>query len=176
MKKIKIVSELNDPEALLVIADALRETYMKEVDIEVLPGLIGEDFIDVERGQYDAWKIIQHYREAFGDDAHVLLITDKDLYAAGLNFVFGLAWRGIAIISSHRLNQDFYGYPPDRKLFLERIIKEAVHEVGHLHGLTHCGDKTCVMAFSNSILDTDIKSWRLCKRCLAKLRLSRVLR
>ncbi|MCS7132641.1 MAG: archaemetzincin family Zn-dependent metalloprotease [Nitrososphaeria archaeon] len=176
MKKIRIISELGDDEALLAVAEALRGTYMREVEIEVSPSLIGEEFFDIKRGQYDAWKIVQYYREVFRDDDYVLLVTDKDLYAAGLNFVFGLAWRGVAVISGHRLRQEFYEYPADRKLFLERIVKEAVHEIGHLHGLTHCGDRGCVMAFSNSILDTDRKDWKLCKKCLAKLRLGGILR
>jgi len=173
---IKIISELDDEEAILAIADALRATYLKEVEVEISPNLIGKEFFDPGRGQYDAWKIVQYYRGILRDDVYALLVTDKDLYAAGLNFVFGLAWRGVAVISSHRLRQEFYGYPPDRELFLERIVKEAVHEVGHLHGLTHCSDKSCVMAFSNSILDTDRKTSRLCRKCLAKLRLGGILR
>ena len=174
--KIKIISELSDEEALLAIAKALRETYAKEVEIEISSNLVGEEFFNPGRGQYDAWKIVQYYRKILHDEAYTLLVTDKDLYAAGLNFVFGLAWRGVAVISSCRLRQEFYGYPPDRELFLERIVKEAVHEVGHLHGLTHCKDKSCVMAFSNSILDTDRKTHKLCKRCLRKLRLGGALR
>lgn len=170
MRKIRIISELNDNKTLLAIAEALKETYMKDVEIEFSPNLIGDKFFDAGRGQYDAWKVVQYYRRMFQDDAYILLITDNDLYAAGLNFVFGLAWRGVAVISSHRLYQEFYGYPPDRGLFLERIVKEAVHEIGHLHGLTHCSDKSCVMTFSNSILDTDRKNWKLCRKCLAKLR------
>lgn len=174
--KTKIVSELDDEEALLIIAEALRTAYRKEVEIEFFPNLISEEFFNVGRGQYDAWKIVQYYRRIFHDDVYTLLVTDKDLYAAGLNFVFGLAWRGVAVISTHRLRQEFYGYPPNRELFLKRVVKEAVHEAGHLHGLTHCSDKSCVMAFSNSIIDTDRKTHRLCKKCLAKLRLGGVLR
>lgn len=175
MKKIRIISELDD-DALSAVAGALRETYMKEVEVEIFPNLMKEDFFDVKRSQYDAWRIVQYYRGVFHDDVYVLLVTDKDLYAAGLNFVFGLAWRGVAVISNHRLRPEFYGHPQDRKLYLERVIKEAVHEIGHLHGLTHCGDRSCVMAFSNSILDTDRKDWKLCRKCLAKLRLGEALR
>jgi len=168
--KIRIVSEFRDQEVLREIARALRETYGHPVDIELASDLVGDEFLNPLRGQYDAWRIVQHYQKSSNEEL-VLLVTDKDLYAAGLNFVFGLAWRGVAIISMHRLFPGFYGQPPDRNLLVERAVKEAVHEVGHLHGLTHCKDRMCVMAFSNSILDTDYKSRKLCERCSARLRL-----
>jgi len=167
--RIRVISEYVDGEALEEVAEALRDVYGGEVEIQIAENLVDDKFLDYERGQYDAWRIVQYYRGILGEDEYILLVTDKDLYAAGLNFVFGLAWRGVAIISVHRLFPEFYGQPPDRALFKERIIKEAVHEVGHLHGLMHCSDRRCVMAFSNSIADTDYKDSRPCKRCLAKL-------
>ncbi len=168
--RIRVISEYVDEEALGEVAEALRDVYGGEVKIQTADNLVGNEFLDHNRGQYDAWRIVQHYRGILGEDEYILLVTDKDLYAAGLNFVFGLAWRGVAIISVHRLFPEFYGQPPDRALFKERMIKEAVHEVGHLHGLMHCSDRRCVMAFSNSIADTDYKDSRPCKRCLARLR------
>ncbi|RMD53346.1 MAG: archemetzincin, partial [Nitrospirae bacterium] len=95
-----------------------------------------------------------------------------DLYADGLNFVFGEAdiLRGVAIISLTRLHQSFYGLPEDRGLFIERALKEAVHELGHLYGLRHCPDPHCVMHFSNSLLDTDKKSYKFCAICRRKLK------
>lgn len=169
--RIVVVSEFKDEGVLGEIARALREVYEAEVKLRIRENLIREEFLNPERGQYDAWSIVRYYRLTLSGDEYVLLVTDKDLYAASLNFVFGLAWRGVAIISLHRLFPEFYGQPPDQKLFTERSVKEAVHEVGHLHGLTHCSNKRCVMAFSNSILDTDYKSHRLCRKCSAKLRL-----
>jgi predicted Zn-dependent protease len=47
---------------------------------------------------------------------------------------------------------------------LERAIKEAIHEAGHLDRLPHCPEPTCVMAFSNSIEDTDRKGRAFCSR------------
>jgi len=168
--KIRIVSEIGDEEVLKKIAEALEEIYGEKVEIEIRRGLVDERFFNPDRGQYDAWAIVQHYQNIRKEDEYVLLITGKDLYAAELNFVFGLAWRGISIISDCRLRPEFYGGAPDRKLYLSRVIKEAVHEMGHLHGLTHCSDRRCVMAFSNSILDTDYKTHKPCSKCLKKLR------
>jgi archaemetzincin len=97
----------------------------------------------------------------------VLAVIDKDLYVSGLNYVFGEADsnRGICIISLTRLRQSYWNLPKDRILFLERTLKEAVHEIGHLLDLRHCPDPRCVMHFSNSLQDTDIKGWQFCNQC-----------
>lgn len=106
----------------------------------------------------------------------VLGITDKDLYIEGLNFVFGQAELSgsHAVISYARLNQSFYDFPEDRVLFFKRVVKEAVHELGHTFGLKHCPNSDCVMFFSNSLHDTDRKSEEFCKPC--KIRLEQCLR
>lgn len=104
-------------------------------------------------------------------EERVLGVTDIDLYAPGLNFIFGeaMSWRGPAVISLHRLRPEYYGMPQDDELFLGRVLKEAVHELGHTLGLGHCRNPSCVMFFSNSILDTDRKEVQLCRGCYARL-------
>jgi len=101
----------------------------------------------------------------------VLGVTEVDLYADRLNFVFGEAEVGgnRAIISLKRLRPEFYGENPDYSLLKIRALKEAMHEIGHVLGLLHCNDERCVMHFSNSIIDTDIKDWRYCARCRSVL-------
>ncbi|UCC91073.1 MAG: archaemetzincin family Zn-dependent metalloprotease [Dehalococcoidia bacterium] len=98
-------------------------------------------------------------------------VVDVDIFAPGLNFVFGIADipGRRAIISLIRLRQEFYGLPQDDRLFLERTIKEAVHELGHTFGLKHCPDPICVMHFSNRLHDTDLKSWKFCPNCQQKV-------
>ena len=99
----------------------------------------------------------------------MLGVTNVDLYIPILTFVFGEAqMRGpAAVISAHRLTQEFYGLAPDHKLFRHRVIKEAVHELGHTLGLTHCDDYRCVMASSHAVEWIDLKESALCPACRA---------
>jgi archaemetzincin len=102
------------------------------------------------------------YPEQFHD--RVLGVIESDIFAPGLNFVFGQADinGGRAIISLRRLRPEFYGSPQNEELLRERALTEAVHELGHTYGLEHCPNPKCAMFFSNSLYDTDIKGWEFC--------------
>jgi len=118
--------------------------------------------------------ILQFLRSSVkkGDEERILAVESGDLYAGYLNFVFGEAdlGTGIAIVSTHRLKPEFYGEASSPALFFNRLVKESIHELGHTLGLGHCPDPACVMHFSNSILDTDLKGPNLCPRCKFKLK------
>lgn len=133
--------------------------------VEVRPQVLIPETVRVpERGQLAGGLVLSALPGPEGEDA-VLGIVDEDLFVADLNFVFGLAYGRLAVISLARLRQEFYGSSPDPDLFRERLLKEAVHELGHVFGLHHCDGDECVMHFSNSIVDTDLKGCRYCKRC-----------
>jgi archaemetzincin len=100
----------------------------------------------------------------------VLGIVDADIFVPRLNFVFGEAEcpGKAALVSLWRLRPEFYGKASNMELFLERITKEAMHELGHSLGLRHCSNPFCVMYFSNSIFETDRKQSLFCTKCYLK--------
>jgi archaemetzincin len=135
-----------------------------------LPGqLIPSDALDPVREQYRAEPLLEMVRGAAA--GRVLGVVDADLYAEGLNFVFGIAESPgrAAVIALARLRLG-----ADEALFQTRMFKEAMHELGHTYGLRHCTKSACVMYFSNTLADTDRKGADYCPVCRPKLeRLSR---
>ena len=141
--------------------------------VEVTPEAIKlEQAYDSKRDQYLGSKLLAKLKKSgVAKKEKVLGIVDVDLYVPGLNFIFGQAeiTSGVALISLCRLRQEYYDLPSDNALFLDRAIKEAVHELGHTFGLEHCKNATCVMHFSNSLADTDLKQAVFCSQCQPKL-------
>jgi archaemetzincin len=149
------------------LARVFPDTMCVVID-EKLP-LREEDF-DKKRKQYRSNAIlseIQGYAAKKTDLNRVLGVVDTDIFVPELNFVFGEAVcpGKAALISLWRLKPEFYGDAPNMELFSARTLKEAVHELGHTLGLRHCPRSSCVMHFSNSISDTDIKQSLFCDQC-----------
>jgi archaemetzincin len=134
------------------------------------------DFISKHRNQLRSSDFLLWILEKLKPSIEIKILTicDTDAYSVDLNFVFGEAYRGgrVAAIYLPRLRQEFYGLEPNKLIFYERIIKEAIHELGHLFGLSHCNNRLCVMHFSNSLYDTDIKEKRFCSDCKNNLMLN----
>ena len=135
-------------------------------------GLEAEFAFNPLRRQYHSTEILKKIHQSPASDAwKVLGVTEKDLYIPVLTFVFGEAQLtdGGAVVSAHRLRQEFYGLPTDPELLHERLLKEALHELGHTHGLRHCQDYTCVMSSSNGVERIDLKSAEFCPTCAQAL-------
>lgn len=128
---------------------------------------IPQDAFDPKRNQYYSTKILEKLKPVRAKEELILGVIDADLYVPELNFVFGEAdiTGEVCIISLTRLRQEYSGLPKNEPLFLERTGKEAIHEIGHTCGLGHCDDPVCIMHFSNSLKDTDIKGPDFCPRC-----------
>jgi archaemetzincin len=125
---------------------------------------------DERRKQWISNKILEWLLQNYnpGSNTKFLAMFDFDAYSGNLNFVLGEAHLGgrDAAIYLSRLRQEFYSKNADTSsLFEQRVIKESVHELGHTFGLNHCEKGKCVMHFSNSLRDTDVKHHRFCERC-----------
>jgi archaemetzincin len=123
---------------------------------------------DRQRGQVDTRRLLATLEErADALGSRVLGVADVDLYAAIFTFVFGEAkLRGRAgLFSLHRLRPALYGLPEDPELLEGRARREALHETGHLLGLVHCRRPDCVMRFSGSAEEVDLKPDALCPPC-----------
>ncbi|MFN4133303.1 MAG: archaemetzincin family Zn-dependent metalloprotease [Candidatus Hadarchaeales archaeon] len=127
---------------------------------------------DPSRRQFNAELILDLLIPKVEEENLALFITDIDLFAPGLNFIFGLAQcpGRVGIVSIARLNPAFYEQRPNAALFLKRAVKEVVHETGHLLGLGHCKNEKCVMRFSNTIFEVDEKASSFCSTCTRKLK------
>jgi archaemetzincin len=156
-----------DGELIKDLCPALSEILV--IPCEVLPVRLDPEFaFHGERQQYLSSEILYQMRSLVPNHAwRTLGVAAVDLYIPILTFVFGEAQIGgpHAVLSTHRLRQEFYGLPTDHGLLLERAIKEAVHEVGHTLNLTHCDEYRCAMASSHAVEWIDLKDNSLCPNC-----------
>lgn len=144
-------------------------TQVFEITVRTLPPRdLPLTCYDAHRDQYFSTGLIKkllHWapREAL----KILGLTPVDLFIPIMKYLIGEAQVGGrgAVVSLFRLRPEFQGRPPDRDLYQERIAKEAVHELGHTFGLTHCRDPLCVMNSSCLIGETDCKGTELCSTC-----------
>jgi len=171
-----IISSLE--EALLKEFNASSSSIVIALPIKQIPEQQELLLFDNQRNQWKSSDVLQwlfdRYKKLYSKETRrtkILAICNFDAYSDKLNFVFGEAHLGgkICAIYLPRLRQEFYGLKPDKSLFYQRIVKEAVHELGHAFGLNHCENIKCVMYFSNSLSDTDIKTNHLCNVCKCHL-------
>ena len=159
-----------DQKVMEFLKHDLNKVFNRQVMID--KGMPEPDYsFNKKRNQYLSTAILNTILEQKEYTAYdkILAIADHDLYVPELNFVFGEAGQKAAVISITRLRQEFYNLPQDQSLFHKRVLTEAVHELGHTYGLSHCRNPRCVMFFSNTLMDTDRKGSDFCPECKSRL-------
>ena len=146
------------------------------VPTHVLPSTIQvQRTFDQSRRQYNSTALLAMLlNQSTEQGVKNVLVVDVDLYIPILTFVFGEAQlNGIAaVVSTHRLRNQFYGLPLNEETTLERLEKEVIHELGHTFGLYHCRQFECVMRSSTYVEEIDLKRAEPCGSCAALLRQS----
>jgi len=153
----------------------LEPTFACEV-VARMPRFDPEASFDSSRGQYSSTGLLESLlEEPCADGSRILGVASVDLFIPILTFVFGEAQLDgrAAVVSTYRLDNTHYGLPGNEPLLLERLTKEAVHELGHTYGLIHCADTACVMHSSTYVEDIDVKSSQFCSACLPAVRVGR---
>ena len=160
------------------LASALGRTFRVETRVR-LPWFDPETAYDAARGQYNSTQLLRRLLDdPQAGGARVLGVTGVDLFVPVLTFVFGEAQLDgrAAVVSLQRLRPESYGLGVDPTLLFERLVKEAVHELGHVHGMIHCTDATCVMRASTYVEQVDLKSAGFCEACLDTIEASSAAR
>jgi archaemetzincin len=140
---------------------------------EILPPEPDPDYaFNAARQQFCSTEILAAMANRACSETECLLgVTALDLYIPILTFVFGEAQLHgtCAVVSYHRLHQEFYGLPQDSTLLPDRLLKESVHELGHILSLSHCDEYRCVMSPCHGVEWIDLKTRHFCSACRAAL-------
>jgi archaemetzincin len=159
--ELKDISIINPLLSVLPLTFKLPvEVYRKQIILDIA--------YDKRRNQYYSTALLSQIIEKPPADAsHLLGVTDLDLFIPVLTYLYGEAqFNGLgALMSTFRLRNEFYRKSPDKILLEIRLIKEAIHELGHTYGLPHCNHPDCVMRSSTYIEDVDEKTSYFCKSC-----------
>ncbi len=163
-----VVSPIGDfsPELLDLIRAEIKRIYAFPTEVRSLLQDL-EFAFHSNRKQYHSTPILEELdRKAPAGAIKVLALVQVDLFIPILTHVYGEAQLGgrACMVSTIRLNE---GHPSQntQEPYLSRIVKEAIHELGHTFQLRHCKEHSCLMHYCRNEADVDRKSDQLCRYC-----------
>ena len=151
-------------EDMEVLQSTLKKEFPK-ISISISNELIDlpPHAFDKEKQQYNA-KLLLEAVSNLSDNQQVRLIgvTEEDLFTPGLNFVFSTAQpRGNSMVMSFKRLRPIYN-PENPNQRVERYQKIVLRGLGLTFGFKPSSDRSCVMAYSNSLAELDAKGTKWC--------------
>jgi len=167
------------------VAAAFTKMYQSKVILLETKVLPASSFVNIKSPRYRADVLIRLLKTQKPDSIDFIIgITDKDISTTKRDAfgnikkpesrykdwgVFGLGYRpgAACIISTFRLTHS------SKKVFVGRLQKVALHEIGHNYGLPHCKTEYCVMQDAVETIKTiDNVKPQLCIKCSRKIGLN----
>jgi predicted Zn-dependent protease len=107
-------------------------------------------YVPFQGQSLNAARLLNYLARASGLERSLWLV-DRGIIYPEIGPVFGCSTEKSAIISSSGIDT-------------EVLVKESLHEVGHLLGLDHCS-KRCIMNLSENLAEAEEKPLSLCPTC-----------
>ncbi|WP_109098298.1 matrixin family metalloprotease [Aquimarina sp. AU58] len=178
---IQPYGKINQP-VLDSITSILKRTYHTEIVVLNGKKLPEKAFVNIKSPRYRADSLLIELSKSRPDSIGFILgITSKDISTTKRGSdgnikkpkskytdwgVFGLGYKPgtSCIISTFRLRN------VKTDLFISRVQKISVHEIGHNLGLDHCETEKCVMQDAVETISTvDSEGFKLCEKCYRKI-------
>lgn len=150
-------------------------SQVMDIPVQVCESPVLYNGFDRNRNQFDATSILtclDTFSRRNQEKRFILLVTGDDIFRPGTRYIFGLSRpvMGTAVISSARLNNEFWDLPYDEGMLIDRLSREGAHELGHLMHLDHCDNPTCIMANPLTLDDLDNKKAWFCEHCSDRMK------
>ncbi|MFN3917533.1 MAG: zinc-dependent metalloprotease family protein [Flavobacteriales bacterium] len=132
-------------------ADSLLN-YLKKIKPDTVDYIIGLTHADISTTKMDDKKQVKHPESKYGDWG-----------VMGLGYMPGTS----CVVSTYRLQHS------NKAVFIARLKKVCIHELGHNFGLPHCHSSKCVMQDAAESIKTidnvDMEPCKLCRKNYTKL-------
>ncbi|MFT3840182.1 MAG: non-proteolytic archaemetzincin-like protein [Myxococcaceae bacterium] len=165
-KDLQLITVGNVPAGLL---KDLEEPILTLLGVQSFTGKVAmqqpQYAFNKDRKQYHSNAIMRRLLTVREPGATLVLgVADVDLFVPDSPFVYGEADRESksGVFSLFRLRGD-------GEQLKRRAQIEALHQAGHLVGLSYCEDVRCAMFFATSLADCDRRGLQLCNNCRNEL-------